>query len=218
MPRNKYPELTVSHILEVSLKLFNEQGYDEVKMQDIVEELGGLTKGAVYHYFKNKEEIFDALLDRYDQILEPIYKIQNSSLSGLMKMKKVISEGLGGSTYEKETVHFSGGLFQTSHFIKRQMENNRKKIAPIFQEIIEQGNADGSLSVIYPMQAAECLALLLNIWMNPTLYPAAEDQYMQKVFQLRIILNGMDLPVIDDEVLERFKWFYKNLTCKNNLP
>lgn len=218
MSRNKYPELTVSSILEVSLKLFNEQGYDQVKMQDIVDELGGLTKGAVYHHFKNKEEIFDALLDRYDQILEPIYKIQKSDLSGLLKLKKVILEGLGDSIDKKEIVHLSNELFQTPRFLKRQMENNRKKIAPIFHEIIEKGNADGSLSVLYPKQAAECFALLLNIWMSPILYPAAEKEYMQKVFQLQIILNEMGLPVIDDAILEEFKRFYKNLICKNKLP
>ena len=64
MARNKYPEVTVERILDVSQRLFLEKGYDHTTIQDIVDELGGLTKGAVYHHFRSKEEILDAVSDR----------------------------------------------------------------------------------------------------------------------------------------------------------
>ena len=64
MARNKYPEVTVEKILEVSQRLFLEKGYDNTTIQDIVNELGGLTKGAIYHHFKSKEEIMDALSEK----------------------------------------------------------------------------------------------------------------------------------------------------------
>ena len=51
MARNKYPEQTVEKILEVSLKLFSEKGYEKTTMQDIVNALG-MSKGAIYHHFK----------------------------------------------------------------------------------------------------------------------------------------------------------------------
>lgn len=211
MPRNKYPEETVSHILDVSLRLFSERGYSQVKMQDIVEALGGLTKGAVYHHFKNKEDIFDALLNRYYQILEPMRAIQKSNLSGLEKLKKVILQGLGDSIRNKEILSLSEGMLKTPRFLLRQMEDNQAKVVPIFQDIIEQGNADGSLSVPYPKQAAEVFALLINIWLNPAIYPASEDEYLQKMLQFQILLNGMGLPVIDDTILDGFKVLRKNL-------
>lgn len=61
MARNKYPEMTVEKILDVSKRLFLEKGFDNTTIQDIVDGLDGLTKGAVYHHFKSKEEILDAL-------------------------------------------------------------------------------------------------------------------------------------------------------------
>ena len=64
MARNKYPEVTVEKILEVSQRLFLTNGYDNTTIQDIVEELGGLTRGAIYHHFKSKEEIMDALINK----------------------------------------------------------------------------------------------------------------------------------------------------------
>ena len=57
MARNKHPEETVEKILAVSAKLFMEKGYEHTTLQDIIDNLGGLTKGAIYHHFKGKEEI-----------------------------------------------------------------------------------------------------------------------------------------------------------------
>ncbi|EHI58769.1 hypothetical protein [Hungatella hathewayi] len=91
------------------------------------------------------------------------------------------------------------------------MEDCQTKVAPIFLSIIEQGNDDGSLHAAYPKQAADCFALLVNIWMNPAIYPADEDEYLQKILQFQILLNGMGLPVIDDSVLEEFQKLRRNL-------
>ena len=51
MARNKYPEETVTLILDTAQKLFLEKGYEHTTIQDIIDNLGGLTKGAIYHHF-----------------------------------------------------------------------------------------------------------------------------------------------------------------------
>ena len=50
MSRNKYPEETVKRILDVAQRLFLEKGYENTSIQDIIDGLGGLSKGAVYHH------------------------------------------------------------------------------------------------------------------------------------------------------------------------
>ena len=91
MARNKYPELTVEKILEVSQRLFLEKGYEQTTIQDIVDNLGGLTKGAVYHHFKSKEEIINALGDKMFLSNNPfnVVKEQNE-LNGLQKIQKAM--------------------------------------------------------------------------------------------------------------------------------
>ena len=69
MARNKHPEETVEKILDVSMRLFSEKGYEATTIQDITHALG-MSKGAVYHHFKSKEDILDRLSDRYYQRLE----------------------------------------------------------------------------------------------------------------------------------------------------
>lgn len=63
MARNKYPEQTVKLILDVSTRLFVEKGYEQTSLQDIINETK-LSKGAIYHHFSSKEEIFEAIFRR----------------------------------------------------------------------------------------------------------------------------------------------------------
>lgn len=73
MARNKYPEETLNQILTVSFNLFIEKGYEHTSIQDIINGLGGLTKGAIYHHFKSKEEILQAVIGRLFQGVDERY-------------------------------------------------------------------------------------------------------------------------------------------------
>ena len=64
MARNKHPEETINRILEVSFRLFMEKGYEHTSIQDIIDHLGGLSKGAIYHHFKSKEDILVAVTNK----------------------------------------------------------------------------------------------------------------------------------------------------------
>ena len=91
MARNKYPEETVERILDAAQRLFLEKGYDQTTIQDIVDQLGGLTKGAVYHHFKSKEEILNAVGDRMFQQNNPFEAVRGrTDLNGLQKLREAI--------------------------------------------------------------------------------------------------------------------------------
>lgn len=55
---------TKSYILETSFKLFLQKSFKEVTMKEIVKETG-LSKGAFYHYFESKEQLFNEIIDAY---------------------------------------------------------------------------------------------------------------------------------------------------------
>ena len=50
-------------ILDTSAKLFNQYGYKEVSIRDIAQACG-MTNAALYYHFKNKEDLFLAMLQR----------------------------------------------------------------------------------------------------------------------------------------------------------
>ncbi|MFZ7104135.1 MAG: TetR/AcrR family transcriptional regulator [Peptococcaceae bacterium] len=54
---------TRNQILLAAYDLFIKKGYNEVSIQEITKSVG-LTKGAVYYFFKNKEQLFQEVFDR----------------------------------------------------------------------------------------------------------------------------------------------------------
>jgi len=55
---------TRSRLRELALQLFAEQGYEKTSLREIAERLG-VTKAALYYYFKSKEDIVRSLVEDY---------------------------------------------------------------------------------------------------------------------------------------------------------
>jgi AcrR family transcriptional regulator len=66
-------EETRARILEAAVKQFSINGYNQASVDNICEQ-AGVSKGAFYHHFKTKQDIFLALLDgwlqTFDQAIE----------------------------------------------------------------------------------------------------------------------------------------------------
>lgn len=63
MRRNKAEtEETIRKLIEVARAHFTEHGYANTALETIVQEVK-LTRGAVYHHFRSKKELFRAVLD-----------------------------------------------------------------------------------------------------------------------------------------------------------
>ncbi len=58
---------TRENILLVSLRLFAQEGYEAVPVSQIAGELG-LTKGALYRHYANKQAIFESILQKMEQL------------------------------------------------------------------------------------------------------------------------------------------------------
>lgn len=53
---------TRQELLEASLSIFSQQGYAAARLEDIAE-AAGVTRGAIYHHFGSKADLFLALID-----------------------------------------------------------------------------------------------------------------------------------------------------------
>jgi len=61
----KTKDNTKNQILDAALKVFVKSGYAETTMNDIVEK-SGLSKGAIYHYYSSKKDLFLSLIDYWE--------------------------------------------------------------------------------------------------------------------------------------------------------
>src|SRR5215831_16667548 len=66
----KEPAVRRNEILDVAQRLVYTKGYEQMTIQDIVDDLQ-LSKGAFYHYFDSKQALLEALVQRLlDQMVE----------------------------------------------------------------------------------------------------------------------------------------------------
>lgn len=202
MARNKYPEITVEKILEAAKKLFLEKGYENTTIQDIVNELGGLTKGAIYHHFRTKEDIICALSDKMFSDNNPFAIVkQRKDLNALQKMREVIK--LNQTNTEEKQVNIQAlPLLKNPRIFAEMMESNRRYLSPLWLELIEEGISDGSIKTEYAKEIAELIPLLGDVWLYPVVYPATEQEILHKFLFFKEMLEKMGVPVIDDDLVE----------------
>lgn len=202
MARNKYPEVTVEKILDAAQRLFLEKGYDATTIQDIVNELDGLSKGAVYHHFKSKEEIMDAVGDRMFQANNPFERVRKrSGLNGLQKLQEAIRLNQSDEARTDMTIQ-SIPLTRNPKLLVEMIESNRRILTPYYQELLEEGNRDGSLHTEYAREIAELMPLLTSLWLLPSVFPATKEEMKHKFYFLGEMLEKMGVPLMD-------KSFYK---------
>lgn len=171
MARNKHPEETVNRILDVALALFYEKGYDKTSIQDIIDQLGGLTKGAVYHHFKSKEDILSAALDRENaELIKMLVAIRDDpSMTGLEKLQAMFEASIDGPQMPMSAeMAINPDPVKNARLLGMQFASINDETVPLFVEpIIRQGMEDGTIRTEHPQEMAEVIVLLANLWVSP---------------------------------------------------
>lgn len=207
MARNKHPEETVNLILDVAFRLFMEKGYERTSIQDIINELGGLSKGAIYHHFKSKEDILVAVTDRMtaesNQMLAAIR--DSSELNGKEKLRTIFKESIRRPVQD-EIFTVAPNLGNNPRLMHSILQETINDAAPNYiRPIIEQGIADGSIKTEYPEELAELIILAANIWMNPMLFEDSAEKANRKFMVFAQMLRGFGLDIVDEEMMERLQ-------------
>ena len=211
MARNKYPEVTEERILEAAQRLFLEKGYDNTTIQDIVDQLGGLTKGAVYHHFKSKEEILNAVSDRMFFQNNPFEAVKRrKDLNGLEKLREVARLNQSDSSRVQLTAQMLP-LKLDSRLLAELIQSNLHMLTPYYQELLEEGNRDGSLHTEYPRELAELLPFLTSVWLMPAVFPASKEEIRRKFAFLRDMLERLGVPLFDESLQSLVDQFFDQL-------
>ena len=85
-----------SNILMAAVKVLTSKGYYSSTMDDIVDE-SNMSKGAIYHYFSSKKDVYLAVIDMWEsqtqELLAPAAK-EKSSADAIKKLFKLLAKQL----------------------------------------------------------------------------------------------------------------------------
>ena len=204
MAKNKYPEETVNLILDVSLKLFIAKGYDNTSIQDIIDHLGGLSKGAIYHHFKSKESILLAVYKRISNRMEVQMKEirDNKQLNGMKKLQMMFASSLD-SVDNVELFAASPKLLDNPKLLSVHIKSIMEDVVPNYVEpVIREGVQDGSIQTKYPAELAQIMIILSNIWLNPLVYPMTKDEVEPKIALFKEMMTSMGISFMNDQLVK----------------
>lgn len=152
-----------NEIIETAGKLFEEKGYEQTQVQDIVNEIG-VAKGLFYYYFKSKDEVMEELADRYaDAIIDAVNKLIDKDISTFEKINRIFQIFIDSA--EKKSGIFMGILNVKNGIThERIFFNVGKKMVPLVTELILSGNDNGECNCSDPKFITEFLVSgLFNI-------------------------------------------------------
>ena len=200
-PVKKPPEQWKQEILEAAKELFLSKGYEETAVSDIMELAGG-AKGMFYRFFQTKEEVMRALGDQMFLENNPFEAVkERSDLSGLEKIRAMLALDRGDQEREELSAQ-AVSILKDPRILAAAVESNRRVLTPLWFELIEEGQRDGSIQTEYGKELSELLPLV-NFWMMPSVFPASREDIRRKCRFVAKVLSAMGLPIIDDEMYER---------------
>ena len=184
-----------------------EKGFEHTSIQDIIDNLGGLSKGAIYHHFKSKEDILVAVTEKMTAESNRMLAVirDRSDLSGKEKLKTIFKTSISQSV-QNDIFTVAPDFHNNPKLLFSLLHDTIDNAAPNYiLPIIRQGISDGSIKTDYPEQLAELILLAANLWMNPMIFDSTEEESCRKFMVFRQMLQGFGLDIVDSEMLERLQ-------------
>lgn len=177
----KSPEERRTEIIDASCRLFLSKGYDNTTMKDVMEELK-IAKGTIYHYFKSKDDLLDAVLEHVvDQEIDKLRRIfEESKGSALERLQQLVLQGAShsGDEHEQLLEHLHQPSNAGMHI--RMLAMMVEKEAPIYAELISLGCEEGTFSTDTPLECAEFLLSGIQFLIDLGIYPWSTEQLARR--------------------------------------
>jgi len=176
-----------NEIIETAGKLFEEKGYEQTQVQDIVNEIG-VAKGLFYYYFKSKDEVMEELADRYaDAIIDAVNKLIDKDIATFDKINRIFQIFIDSA--EKKFGIFMGILNVKNGIThERIFFNVGKKMVPLVTELILSGNDNGECNCSDPKFITEFLVSGLFNIMNQISPDEKIDYLKEKLPTLKTMI------------------------------
>jgi AcrR family transcriptional regulator len=141
-----------NEILDVSGGLFSTKGYSKCTINDILDAVG-IAKGTFYYYFKSKEEVLDAIIERVTEIVVAKVEVvaSNSELSPVMKMLHTILSMRIDSEVDSNLME---ELHKPENALMHQksLSSIVTRVTPVLANVVAEGIDQGLFKSDFPTQ------------------------------------------------------------------
>lgn len=162
----KAPAVRRAELVDCAQRLFLSKGYERTTINDVIGATG-LSKGAFYHHFHAKEDLLEAIAERFAQqsVAYATDVQEDASLNGLQRLNTLLAMG---REWKEEHLPQLRAMFtsilrpENAMLYQRIVNAVFLAMAPMLAAIIETGKREGVFDVSDARTAADALLWLSN--------------------------------------------------------
>ncbi len=181
-------------ILDAAESLFETKGYEKCTVNDIIKEVS-IAKGTFYYYFKSKQDVLDAIVLRYKEIIVGrTEKILEKNIGPEKKLLKIFKAmRLKDKTDDKllEELHKS----ENALLHQKSLNQIVTALTPILAKVIAEGIEKKVWSCKYPLEYMEIFLVAALTLTDEGMFRVDDDSRTKIMTALITVLEKMlELP------------------------
>lgn len=165
-------------ILDAMQSLLEDNLASSASVSDIAKK-AGIAKGGLYYYFKSKDEVFDALIQRsYESAISKSEELANNTeIKAIDKMQMLFTNYVKASCDSSqqninEVLHNQEKALVHLKSLKVTVE----KMSPIISDIINQGIKEGTFNCAFPSQVSKVLLSTLAFLLDNSIFNWSQEE------------------------------------------
>ena len=177
----KEAEERKNEILNAADELFSQKGFDGTSTKDILEKVG-IARGTLYHHFKSKEDIMDALIERYNVLLLNAAQEAASDRSTpvkerIMRVVMALNIRSGSGKEIMEHIHKPQNALMHQKIQKIIITG----VTPILTGVIREGIEQGLFNTPFPYECMEMVVAYANIVFDGDMVEMTEEEKSSRI-------------------------------------
>ena len=167
----KDPAERRKEIVDTAGRLFLTRGYDRTTMRHVMVELN-IAKGTIYHYFRSKEDLLDAVIA--EVVNEEMHRqerfFRNTEGTALERIRQFVITSASHKDGHKELLdHLHKPANAGMHI--RLLSQLVTEQAPLYAQLIEMGCQEGVFRTDKPLECAEFMLAGVQFLTDSGVYP-----------------------------------------------
>ena len=185
-----------NRIMDAALQVFVSKGYSDTRMDDIVE-MSGLSKGAIYHHYKSKKDLFISLIEHWENFSFPnIFDKDLDKITSADALRAIVNDIV--ITFKKNKHVFLAelefwSLANHDEDVRLKTKSLYVKLLNLFKNIIKKGidrgefkNIDkniGALSIMTSIQGVIWFSIFEESKLSAEIYLNEVIEFIIKGFE-----------------------------------
>ncbi|UCH24556.1 MAG: TetR/AcrR family transcriptional regulator [Trueperaceae bacterium] len=185
----KKPEERRKDIVTAARELFEAGDYKKTTMRDVMDMLG-IAKGTIYHYFKSKEELLEAVVE--DIIDEDIARrealLEVTPGNALERLRVLLTSSSMADEHGPLLTHLHdpGNVGMHTRLLAVAVERQ----ARLLEGLIRQGCDEGIFETEHPLECAEFLLAGVQFLTDMGIYPWANEDLVRRAMAFPALIEA----------------------------